>query len=257
MHTFINIQRLLDSKIKHEENGVLVKIIDASELTTVSAIEIAELNLKKVHEVYALCLKQIELAKEQIDGKSTSDLNIESTNENVDSTIEEQNDSIELSNDNQNELESYKIQRKKKDPSKLVKNNVNVSPTTLIPEKNECHMKKLETEVVGQTKKTGIDAYIIRRKQKIQCKVMDPKVSPTTSTTEQDDSKGSSSNVTQKQLFSSNKNNELVDLNKSSTNITKDKTIVSSPVTNVRTYWSFDNVILSPTICLHCFILFQ
>ena len=237
--------------MKIEQKGVDLKMPDTSELNTISEIEAAELSLKMVYDTYTLCLKQIELAKERLDGKSMSELNQENTNENVDSTEEEQDNKIMLSHANENkttEMESYKIQRKKKNQSEIAVTTVNVSPTKLITEQNDCNNNSPESTVDGQSKKTGIDAYVIRRQQKIQSKVADPKVSPTTSNTEQDNRGSYDGNVLQKQIFSSNMNVELVDPNKSSPNNAIDNTVVATSVTNVRIYQTLKIIFIYPSI---------
>ena len=101
--------------------------MDSSELITASQIEIAEWNLKKVQEAYALSLKQIELAKERLSCKSTPELDKASNTKNVDSTEKTKTD-----------LESYKIQRKSNNPSKNMATNINVSPKTSITDNDKC-----------------------------------------------------------------------------------------------------------------------
>jgi hypothetical protein len=88
--------------------------------------------LKKAYETYALCLKQIEEAKDILKGKSTLELNNEIINNKVNST-EESNNKNELCHDldlKSLQLESYKIQRKPKNQRKDKEYNKIESPIT-------------------------------------------------------------------------------------------------------------------------------
>lgn len=242
--------------MKITEKGMSLEIIDSSELITASQIEIAELNLKNVHEAYVLSLKQIELAKEALVCKSTSELDEATTTENIDRTTKEQSNKKKLSHEKEKmatDLASYKIQRKSNLPSKHMTTNTNVSPKTSLAENDACINENLDS-TGGRTKKTGIESYIIRRKQKIKNNISDrnKKDSPASSKTEQEDTRRRHSITTQKQLFNGNMNDDHY---KSSPNNTNDNTNLSPSETNVRIYQSYYYVICLINIYILTYIL--